>query len=96
MADSNVFVCFCLLNTQIGRYMQVRQYLMEGQRQDLTRQAVINITEDAVWNLMSACSNTGMLQHVAHLRPSSATAQCTNDSGVIALPLFDAGVCLFV
>ena len=40
--------------------MQVRQYLMEGKRQDITRQAIINLSEDALWNLMSACSNTGM------------------------------------
>lgn len=39
--------------------MQVRQYLMEGRRQGLTSQAVINTSEEAVWNLMSACSNTG-------------------------------------
>ncbi len=39
--------------------MQVRQYLMEGNRQDVTRQAIINITEEAFWNLKSACSNTG-------------------------------------
>lgn len=49
------------------KWVQVRQYLMEGQRQDLTRQAVINITEDAVWNLMSACSNTGLPQPVMYL-----------------------------
>lgn len=40
---------------------------MEGQRQDMTPQAVINITEDAVWNLMSACSNTGLPQPVIYL-----------------------------
>ena len=38
---------------------QVRQYLMEAKRKDLTRQAIINITEEAFWNLKSACSNTG-------------------------------------
>lgn len=39
--------------------IQVRQYLMEGKRQDLTCQAIINLTDEALWNLMSACSNTG-------------------------------------
>ena len=39
--------------------LQVRQYLMEGKRQGVTQQAIINITEEALWNLMSACSNTG-------------------------------------
>ena len=32
---------------------------MEGARQDVTRQAIVNLTEDAMWNLLSACSNTG-------------------------------------
>lgn len=41
--------------------LQVRQYLMEAKRQDITRQAIVNITEEALWNLMSACSNTGGL-----------------------------------
>ncbi|KAL3136423.1 hypothetical protein ABBQ38_005680 [Trebouxia sp. C0009 RCD-2024] len=42
-------------------FRRVRQYLMEGRRQGLTSQAVINTSEEAVWNLMSACSNTGSM-----------------------------------
>ena len=42
---------------------------MEANRQGLTRQAIINLTGEALWNLMSACSNTGkhnllLLQHM--------------------------------
>lgn len=42
---------------------------MEARRLEVTRQAIINITEEALWNLMSACSNTGM-QLTTNFRPN--------------------------
>ncbi|KAL0035673.1 hypothetical protein WJX79_007444 [Trebouxia sp. C0005] len=50
-------------------FRRVRQYLMEGKRQDLTRQAIINTTEEAFWNLKSACSNTGAMDVLEPMAP---------------------------
>ena len=32
---------------------------MEAHRLEVTHQAIINLSEEALWNVMSACSNTG-------------------------------------
>lgn len=47
---------------------------MEANRLEVAPQAIVNITEDALWNLMSACSNTGVLT----LRESSVSCMCLN------------------
>ncbi|KAL0025490.1 hypothetical protein WJX77_005468 [Trebouxia sp. C0004] len=65
-------------------FRRVRQYLMEANRQDLTRQAIINTTEEAFWNLKSACSNTGamdvleVLGSADTILPVLATAMTTS------------------
>ena len=51
--------------------IQVRQYLREANHLAVTPQAIVNITEEALWNLMSACSNTGRLS-----LPCKSNMQC--------------------
>lgn len=68
---------------------------MEAGRLAATPQATVNITEDALWNLMSACSNTGILYGFVNHRDalcmyigciSSGSAVCCLCQWQYALP----------
>ncbi|KAK9839228.1 hypothetical protein WJX81_002717 [Elliptochloris bilobata] len=39
-------------------FRRVRHYLQEAGRQGVCMQAVVNISDEALWNLLSSCSNT--------------------------------------
>ena len=41
------------------RAVQVRHMLAERGRLKQVRQVIVNPSDEALWNLMSACSNTG-------------------------------------
>ncbi len=40
-------------------FRRVRQFLAQADRLATTQQAIINLSDESLWNLLSACSNTG-------------------------------------
>ena len=40
-------------------FRRVRQFLAQANRLATTQQAIINLSDESLWNLLSACSNTG-------------------------------------
>ncbi len=58
--------------------LQVRHMLAETGRLRAVRQVIVNPSDEALWNLMSACSNTGAplfrLARLHHAAPSGDAA----------------------
>ena len=48
-----------MLISVAARASQVRHMLAESGRLKAVRQVIVNPSDEALWNLMSACSNTG-------------------------------------
>lgn len=52
-------------------FRRVRQFLAQADRLSFTQQAIINLSDESLWNLLSACSNTSKLlsPFALHLSP---------------------------
>lgn len=58
-------------------FRRVRQFLAQADRLASTQQAIINLSDESLWNLLSACSNTSRLLHpiACHLSPFTIAQQ---------------------
>ena len=57
-------------------FRRVRQFLAQAERLTSTPQAIINLSDESLWNLLSACSNTRMPSYICSLSPPVGMLLC--------------------